>query len=272
MLAARAIGTDWGTEPPPALFALESALKSLKDRPVLPRAAGLDWRSDGQGRGARQIARRGDRARYLRTVTVTVNVDWSNASSYTELSDEQLLCGIELRDQLAFEALYDRHAGHVGGICLRRLRNPEVAAELTQDIFTQLWNGASRFEPGRAKFTTWLFTIVRNRCIDAARKVERAPLSEQFEDEYGYSSDKSTPDPESATYTEQCRTRLVSALASLPDAQREAVQLCIVEGYSHREAAERLGQPLGTLKSRVKIGLDKLKSRMSKTSEMKPNP
>jgi RNA polymerase sigma-70 factor (ECF subfamily) len=191
-------------------------------------------------------------------------VEPTKPSSYSELPDAELLRLIELRDQRAFEAVYDRHAGHVGGICLRRLRDPEVAAEITQDIFTQLWNGSSRFDSSRAKFTTWLFTIVRNRCIDTARKVQRSPYNEEFEDKY---ADSRASDPETAAYSEECRGHLGNALASLPDAQREAVQLCIIEGYSHSEAAEHLGQPLGTIKSRVKIGLEKLKSKMSKIKQ-----
>ena len=237
------------TPAPPVNLAAESRFS--EQFLVQRSAAGLDWRSDGQGWSG---------SPYFLIGSVAVDVDSTHQASYSEQPDEELLRLINEHDQLAFEALYDRHAGPVGGICLRRLRNPEVAAEITQDVFQQLWSGASRFEPGRAKFTTWLFTIVRNRCIDAARKVERTPISEQFEDTF---ADSSRPDPEAAAHSEQCRARLSEALASLPPAQREAVKLCVLEGYTHTEAAERLGEPLGTLKSRVKIGLEKLKSKMS---------
>ena len=188
----------------------------------------------------------------------------SDSQAYARASDEELVALIADRDMPAFEALYDRHAGHVNGMCIRRLRNPEAAAEIAQDVFSKLWHGTVRFDPGRAKFTTWLFTIVRNRCIDAARKTERAPVSEEL---FEGMADTSSVDPEQAAYAAERRALLTDALKSLPDAQRTAVELCIVRGYTHTEAAEHLGEPLGTVKSRVKIGLEKLKSRMSRAGE-----
>jgi RNA polymerase sigma-70 factor (ECF subfamily) len=162
-------------------------------------------------------------------------------------------------DVTAFETLYDRYAGHVTGMFLRRLHDEEIADELTQDVFAQLWHGNVRYEPGRARFTTWLFTIVRNRSIDVARSRAVRPPGDELPAEV---ADDAALDPESATYAAECRARLKRALAELPASQREAVELCIVHGYTHIEAAERLGEPLGTLKSRVKIGLEKLKSSM----------
>lgn len=185
----------------------------------------------------------------------------SNADRLAQLADEELLRLISERDVDAFEALYHRHAGPVTGMLMRRLRNRELADELCQDIFAQLWQGAVGYQSSRGRFTTWLFTIVRNRCIDAARKSGRGPRSEELP---GDLRDEALPDPETATYAAECRRRLLTALGSLAEGQRQAVELCIVRGFTHVEAAERLGEPLGTVKSRVKLGLQKLRVGMTR--------
>ena len=177
-------------------------------------------------------------------------------TAFDGLSDAELLGLIERHDIAAFEALYDRYAGHVTAMCLRRLRDPEAADELTQDIFSQIWHGKVRYSEERALFTTWLFTIIRNRCVDVIRARGRRPIHETVEVD---PVDPNMQSPETTAYGSECREALTEALAALPDTQRRAVELCIIKGLSHSEAAEELGEPLGTLKSRVKIGMEKLR-------------
>jgi len=184
-----------------------------------------------------------------------------NAEELAQVADDELLRRIEAHDADAFEVLYHRHAGPVTGMLMRRLRDRDLADELCQDIFSQLWHGSVRYQRDRGRFTTWLFTIVRNRCIDVVRKTSRGPRDEELPRDL---CDEELPDPETAAYAAECRRRLLTALGSLAEVQRQAVELCVLRGFTQVEAAEHLGEPLGTVKSRVKVGLEKLRVAMTK--------
>lgn len=219
---------------------------------------GLHWRLAAS---SRRVLRLVGGSLDRRTDLADSSKETSTAIGLGRLDDEELLRRIAARDADAFEALYHRHAGPVTGMLMRRLRNRDLADEICQDIFTQLWRGAVRYQSSRGRFTTWLFTIVRNRCIDASRKHARGPLSEELPCDI---CDEALPDPESAAYAAERRRRLLTALGSLATAQRQAVELCILRGFTHVEAAQRLGEPLGTIKSRVKLGLEKLRIGMTR--------
>jgi RNA polymerase sigma factor (sigma-70 family) len=172
----------------------------------------------------------------------------------TELSDEQLLEAIAAGDEGALGALYDRFGRVAYGVALRVLRDRALAEDAVQEAFLAIWRSAERYRIERAKPSTWVLTLVHRRAVDLVRREDRRraePLDEPPEaagDEV----------PEEAGLRER-RAAVQTALRQLPDDQREALELAYYGGYTQSELAERLGVPLGTIKSRMFAGLTRLR-------------
>ncbi len=168
----------------------------------------------------------------------------------------------------AFSSLYDRHASYVYGVSLRFLRNREEAEDVLQEVFEKLWQREIRFQPGAARFTTWLFTVTRNRCLDrlknSSRKPPHAPLPNYLSE-----LSEADADPETDIYIVERATRIRGAVQQLPEDQRSALELCAFQGLTHIEAAEALSIPLGTLKSRVRLAMLKLSDALDDLREEK---
>lgn len=177
----------------------------------------------------------------------------------TALPDGDLLLRLHAQEVEALEVLYDRYCGYVRAIALRSTGSPEEADEVVQDVFWQLWKSGIRYDPGRGRFSTWLFAITRSRCIDRLRSRRRdsslEPLSLDLAE-----SGRRNPE-EDAALAERQRV-VLDALQQLPVPQRQALELGFYQGMTHREIAARLGEPLGTVKSRIKMGMDKLKQSL----------
>jgi RNA polymerase sigma-70 factor, ECF subfamily len=175
------------------------------------------------------------------------------------ISDEQLIAAVAQGDRRAFETLYDRYAPAVFGLSLRTLRDREVAEEAVQEIFWRIWQRAGSFDRSRS-FAPWLFGIAHNYCIDELRRRKARPQSVYEDDERPILS--AIPDTvdvsESAVLAEQ-RRAVQRALRQLPDEQREALELAYFGGLTQQEIATRLGNPLGTIKTRMRLGLQKLR-------------
>jgi RNA polymerase sigma-70 factor (ECF subfamily) len=175
----------------------------------------------------------------------------------TAVSDEQLLQEVLARDADALQQLYQRHGNAVYGLAHYILREPAVAEELTQEIFLTVWNKAEQYHSEHARFRTWLLSITRHRAIDQLRQRRRriAPA---------FSLDDASVAEEHAPVTEpiDAQRELHLLLRHLPLEQRTAIELCYFEGYTHEEIAARLHIPLGTLKSRILLGLKKLRVMM----------
>ncbi|HEX9725829.1 MAG TPA: sigma-70 family RNA polymerase sigma factor [Vicinamibacteria bacterium] len=157
----------------------------------------------------------------------------------------------------SLEALYDRYSGFVHALALRVLGRTEEAEEVVQDVFWQLWKSKIRYDPAQGRFSTWLFVITRNRSLDRLRSKRRTPSAQPL------SIDAPGPaagnDPEQSASIAERRRYVLSALGRLPSEQRQALELAFYQGLTHREIAERLGEPLGTIKSRIKMAMDKLR-------------
>ncbi len=183
-----------------------------------------------------------------------------------ELSDGELLNRLHAREIASLEMLYDRYSAYVHGLSLRILNNAQEAEEVTQDVFWQLWRSEARYDPERGRFSAWLFAITRSRCLDRLRsrkrRIDPEPLSPEPLSPEAIPS--STAGPEECASMEERRRRVTAALKKLPDKQRESLELCFLRGFTHQEAAEHLGEPLGTVKSRIKIGMYKLKVRLER--------
>ncbi len=171
------------------------------------------------------------------------------------LSDEAVVLLVARGHRTALAELYDRFGRVAWGLALRILRDETLAEDAVQDAFTTAWRTASRFVPERASARTWLLTLVHRRAVDLVRREERRrtdPLDERFEVAGGGPA-------EDEVLLRLERERVQRALAELPDREREALELAYYGGFSQSELAERLGQPLGTIKSRMFTGLARLR-------------
>ena len=172
------------------------------------------------------------------------------------LSDEALVALAARSEQSALAELYDRFGRPAYGLALRILRDESLAEDAVQDAFLAVWRTAPRFLPERGKASTWILTLVHRRAVDLVRREERRRTDTlDPETEPG---DRSPPVDEEAWLRLQ-RERVQSALRQLPDQQREAIELAYYGGFTQTELAERLGQPLGTIKSRMFLGLGRLR-------------
>jgi RNA polymerase sigma-70 factor (ECF subfamily) len=159
-------------------------------------------------------------------------------------------------EQAALRVLYDRHGPRVLAVALRVLRTKMEAEEVVQDTFIEVWKRAREYDPVRGSVSGWVTTMARNRAIDRLRtRGSEGRTSQAFAGEPP-ASPRATPleDVEQRL----ARDRIGAALAELPGEQRAAIELAYFEGLSQREIAERTGEPLGTVKTRVRLAMAKL--------------
>ena len=178
------------------------------------------------------------------------------------LSDEALVALVARSDESALAELYDRVGGTAYGLAHRILRDEALAEDAVQEAFLALWRTAGSFIPERAKASTWILTLVHRRAVDLVRREQRRRTE----------SIEGAPEPavgsaEEAAWLRLDRERVQSALAQLPDQQREAIELAYYGGYTQSELAERLGHPLGTIKSRMFSGLTRLRELLDEGNE-----
>lgn len=176
------------------------------------------------------------------------------ARDLAHLSDEALVALVARSDETALAELYDRVGGAAYGLAYRVLRDASLAEDVVQEAFLGLWRTAGSFLPERAKASTWILTLVHRRAVDAVRREQRR-RAEPLE---------GAPEPAGGSAEEDAwlrleRERVQAALAQLPDQQREAIELAYYGGFTQSELAERLGQPIGTIKSRMFAGLSRLR-------------
>ena len=170
------------------------------------------------------------------------------------LSDEALVLLAARSEESALAELYDRYGRAAYGLALRVLRDPELAEDAVQEAFLTLWRTAARFVPERSKASTWILTLVHRRAVDAVRREQRRRT-----DSLDWAAEPSVEGVDEDAWLRLQRERVQEALRKLPDVQREALELAYYGGLSQSELAERLGQPLGTIKSRMFGGLSRLR-------------
>jgi RNA polymerase sigma factor (sigma-70 family) len=170
------------------------------------------------------------------------------------LSDEALVLLAARSEQSALAELYDRYGRTAFGLALRVLRDEKLAEDAVQEAFISVWRTAARFVPERGKASTWILTLVHRRAVDAVRREQRrrADSLDRASEPLGSGADEDA-------WLRLQRERVQEALRQLPDVQREALELAYYGGFSQSELAERLGQPLGTIKSRMFAGLARMR-------------
>jgi RNA polymerase sigma factor (sigma-70 family) len=177
---------------------------------------------------------------------------------HAHLSDEALVALVARSDDGALGELYDRYGSVAYGLARRVLRDAELAEDAVQDAFLAVWRTAGRFVPERAQARTWLLTIVHRRAVDLVRREERR-RTEPLES----AAEPTGDDAADSAWLGLERDRVRGALKQLPDQQREALELAYYGGFTQSQLAERLGEPLGTIKSRMFNGLGRLRELLA---------
>ena len=177
-----------------------------------------------------------------------------------DADDLRLITSISQGDRQAIEELYDRYAATVYRLALRMLKSPEMAEDLVQEVFWRVWRRSSSFERERGRVAQWLFGIAHNLCIDELRRLRARPTPVYEDVDHPiiqHLPDEQMDVPAAAWANEQRRV-IADALHELPLAQRQAIELAYFSGMSHQQIANKLNRPLGTIKTRVRLGLQKL--------------
>jgi RNA polymerase sigma-70 factor (ECF subfamily) len=176
-------------------------------------------------------------------------------SSIADMDDQELLRRIRLSDQDAMRVLFKRYGGAVFSVALRILRDPSQAEDITQEILFQLWRSSDSFVHGRGSLGAWLVVVARNRSIDALRR--RKP-TDSVEDVILASPQNLASEAERDVMIEKVR----SYMASLPPEQQKSIELAFFQGLSHTEIATKTGDPLGTVKTRIRLALLSLRKAL----------
>jgi RNA polymerase sigma-70 factor (ECF subfamily) len=169
---------------------------------------------------------------------------------------DTLLRHVAKGDQAAFEALYDQLGASVYGLIRKVLRNPSQAEEVTQEVLLEVWRTASRFNPARGSAATWVLTIAHRRAIDRVRAEQAATAREQRTAQAPAATDEVADTVEASMDAE----RLRRCLAGLTELQRESITLAYYGGYSYAQVAALLDTALGTIKTRIRDGLTRLRA------------
>lgn len=183
-----------------------------------------------------------------------------------EREDAVLVERVRRGDQRAFEALYDRYADIVFSLTARMLER-EAAQEVVQEVFLTLWRKAERFEPARGSFSSWLLRIAHHRAIDELRRGRRRPQAQTLSTEdFNFRLEElpdTTPSADERIQAEVRGAAVAKVLSLLPLKQREVILLAYFQGLTQAEIAAKLSIPLGTVKKRIRLGLQKLKSYLA---------
>jgi RNA polymerase sigma-70 factor, ECF subfamily len=183
-------------------------------------------------------------------------------------ADETLVERVRARDAEAFAGLYDRHADLIYSVALRVLADPALAQDAVQDVFLRLWRAPEAYDPARGKFVSWLVSVARNRAVDEVRMRGRRRTREIGENSsVDDPPDGKAEDPQLAVQVQADRLAVRRALDVLPAEQRRAIELAYFSGLTQQEIAERTGEPLGTIKTRTRLAMRKLRAALSEEVE-----
>ncbi|MGE0228086.1 MAG: sigma-70 family RNA polymerase sigma factor [Dehalococcoidia bacterium] len=182
-----------------------------------------------------------------------------------EATDDELIASLTAGDISALEVLYDRYSTLVYSVSLRVLYDRQLAEDVTQEVFLRLWRRPQSFDPSRGRLLSWLMSVTRNRAIDERRKLARRIRTEDTADDPlpDRTDTDGRDDPQLALALSELRWKVRAAMQSLPPAQRQVIELAYFSGLTQVEIAERTGLPLGTVKTRVRLAMNKLRGELN---------
>lgn len=186
----------------------------------------------------------------------------ARSATGTTLPDAQVLAAVARGEHLALRVLYDRFAGAVFALALRMVADREIAEEVTQEVFLRIWRHAGTYDPARGRVPTWILGLTHHLSIDQIRRrkvqAQPMPVTEDGEPLAVQVADPAV-DVEREVWGAERREVLTAALGSLPAPQREVIEQAYYRGLTQVEIAQRIGIPLGTVKTRLRLGLRKLR-------------
>ena len=180
---------------------------------------------------------------------------------YEESSDDTLMDGVRRGDGHAIAALYDRYSSLVFSLGLRMLGDRESTEELVQEVFLRAWRQAATYQPSLGRLSSWLLGIARNLAVDELRRrgVRPQRAAGDPEEQLAQVASTNTESPEEEVVSSAQRAEIQHALATLPPPQRRVMELAYYSGLTQAEIAEQLGDPLGTVKTRMRLATQKLR-------------
>jgi RNA polymerase sigma-70 factor (ECF subfamily) len=179
------------------------------------------------------------------------------------LADEELMVLVDTKDPDAFAVFYDRHGGAGYSLAHRIVGDPAAAEDVTQEAFLSIWRSSARYDPARGSVRSWTLGIVRNRAIDALRRASGPVPKLDFDDEVLLEGRAAGELTDSEVIRRDVAARVRGALGQLPHEQSQVIALAYLGGFSHSEIASMLGAPLGTIKGRMRLGLEKLRETLA---------
>ena len=187
-------------------------------------------------------------------------------TQWKEEPDRTVVLAIQQGDQMALEVLYDRYSGLVYKLSLRILANPEAAADLTQEIFLALWNKPEKYQADRGSLSVFLSVMTRSQALNRLRSAKSQQQLVQRFGRIAMPDHRNNPNLDRVTL-EELSQQVKTALAELPEAQRQVLEMAYYEGFSQSDITEKTGVPLGTVKSRSRQGLLKLRELLKDWAE-----
>jgi RNA polymerase sigma-70 factor (ECF subfamily) len=183
--------------------------------------------------------------------------------SLQRLADEDLMTLVDAKDSDAFAVIYDRHGGAAYSLAHRIVGEAGVAEDVTQEAFLSIWRSSARFDVARGSVRTWVLGIVRNRAIDSLRRSARPAPKLDLDDEVVLETQPAAQRTEAEAIRRETADSLRQALGLLPREQSQVIELAYFGGFSHSEIADMLGAPIGTVKGRMRLGLEKIRAALA---------
>jgi RNA polymerase sigma-70 factor (ECF subfamily) len=181
----------------------------------------------------------------------------------TRLADEELMALVDRKDPTAFEAFFDRHAAAAYSLAHRIVGEGGAAEDVTQEAFLSIWRSGARFDRARGSVRSWLLGVVRNRAIDSLRREARPGPKLDLDDDAALEARPAEERTDAEALRRETARELRGALGSLPSDQSRVLELAYFGGFSQAEIAKMLNMPLGTVKGRMRLGLEKLRGRIA---------
>jgi RNA polymerase sigma-70 factor, ECF subfamily len=179
------------------------------------------------------------------------------------LADEDLMTLVDEKESDAFAVVYDRHGGAAYSLAHRIVGDAGLAEDVTQEAFLSIWRSTARYDAVRGSVRAWVLGIVRNRAIDALRSAARPAPKLDHDDDAVLESQPAVQRTEAEAIRRETADRLRAALGLLPREQSQVIELAYFGGFSHSEIADMLGAPIGTIKGRMRLGLEKIRATLA---------